>query len=163
MAMLSEAQDAKDRAILCMGVLGLRADEIASATASWVDFSRQTLSIPPGVAKRGKGRVVPFGKIRLVADVLRGYFALEPRGVEMSRVSVWSRVKRMASRAKVSHPVTTHGLRATGATWMAMAGYSMTGLLSHFGWSELRTAQHYVAASGASAIRDMEDCGEKVV
>jgi hypothetical protein len=44
-----------------------------------------------------------------------------------------------------------------------MAGYSITGLMEHFGWSELRTAQHYVRASGASAMRDMEDKGGAVL
>jgi hypothetical protein len=46
---------------------------------------------------------------------------------------------------------------------MAQAGYSITGLMAHFGWSEIKTAQHYIEATGASAMRDMELCGEAVL
>jgi integrase len=162
-AMLQNAKDGKDRAILCMGILGLRADEIAHATADWVDLSRRTITIPSKNAKRGKYRVVPFGGIRICVEVLTAFFALSPEGLQMRRETVWYRVKGMASRAKVPHPVTAHGLRATGAMWMAQAGYSITGLLSHFGWGTLKTAVHYIAASGASAIRDMEEKGHNIM
>lgn len=161
--MLKAGQDAKDKAILCMGVLGLRADEIAHCTIDWVDLSRRTITIPPKNAKRKKGRVVPFGGITVCVEVLTAFFALQPQGLKMRRETVWARVKAMASRAKVPHPVTAHGLRATGATWMAQAGYSITGLLSHFGWSALETAAHYIQASGASAIRDMDDKGGGII
>jgi integrase len=163
LAMLEAARDAKDRAILCMGIIGLRADEMAQCKLTWVDLSRRTITIPSKVAKRGKGRVVPFGGIKIVAEVLTAFFAVEPGGLRMSRVTVWMRVKAMASRAGIGHPVTAHGLRATGATWLAQAGYSITGLLSHFGWSDLNTAHHYILASGASAMRDMEERGGKVL
>jgi integrase len=163
MAMLQSAKDSTDRAILCMGILGLRADEIAKCKLTWVDLSRRTISIPSKVAKRGKGRVVPFGGIKVVAEVLTAFFACQPEGTNMSRVSVCARVKGMASRAQITHPVTAHGLRATGATWLAASGYSITGLLAHFGWSDLETAHHYILASGASAKADMEAHGSKVL
>ncbi|MEI8309431.1 MAG: tyrosine-type recombinase/integrase [Verrucomicrobiota bacterium] len=118
--------------------------------------------LPATVAKRKKARVVPFGKMNRIPAILQGFFDLED-GIKLSRVQVWNRVKGMASRAGITHPVTPHGLRATGATWFAMAGYSITGLMDHFGWSELRTAQHYVRASGASAMRDMESNGEGIL
>ncbi|HEY3900848.1 MAG TPA: tyrosine-type recombinase/integrase [Chthoniobacter sp.] len=159
--MMKAGNDSKDKAILCLGVLGLRASEISACEAPWVDFSNRTIVIPPRAAKRGKDRIVPFGKIKVVSEVIIAFFALEHR-IGISRIAIWNRVKRMASAAAIKHPVTPHGLRATGATWFAQAGYSITGLQHHFGWSELRTAQHYVQASGASAIRDMEEKGEKV-
>jgi integrase/recombinase XerD len=159
--MFKHARDGKDKAILALGILGLRASEISASDAAWVDFANRTISIPPVAAKRGKGRVVPFGKIKVIADVVVAFFALERR-VGLTRIAIWGRVKRMASAAGIRHPVTPHGLRATGATWFAQAGYSITGLQHHFGWSELRTAQHYIRASGASAIRDMEAVGANV-
>lgn len=159
--MMKAGKNAKDKAILCLGILGLRASEIAASESAWVDFSNRTILIPPRAAKRGKGRVVPFGKIKVICEVVTAFFALERR-VGISRIAIWGRVKRMASAAAIKHPVTPHGLRATGATWFAQAGYSITGLQAHFGWSELRTAQHYVQASGASAMRDMEEKGERV-
>lgn len=162
-ALLGAAKDAKDKATLCLLVIGLRASECGAARAEWVDFSAMTIRVPGEVAKRGKARVVPFRQISLVKEILTGFFLLEPVGIGLSRVAVWGRVKRMARAAGITHPVTPHGLRATGATWLAAAGWSITGLLDHFGWSELRTAQHYVRASGASAMRDMEDKGGRVL
>jgi site-specific recombinase XerD len=129
----------------------------------WCDMSNRTIKIPPVFAKRRKGRIVPFGNLRFVCEVLTAFFALEPKGVSLTRIAIWQRIKRLASAAGVTHPVTPHGLRATGATWLAMAGYSITGLMDHFGWSELRTAQHYVRASGASAMRDMQEKGPNVL
>jgi integrase/recombinase XerD len=163
LSMLQAGKDGKDKAILCLTVIGLRASEVANAKGAWCDLSTRTIKIPPSMAKGKKGRIVPFGNIKVVCDVLIAFFALEPEGVNISRVAIWSRIKRMASAAGVTHPVTPHGLRATGATWMAMAGWSFTGLMEHFGWSELRTAQHYVRASGASAQRDMQEKGANVL
>jgi integrase len=161
LGMMKETSDSKDKAILCLGILGLRASEIAACDSAWVDFANRTIAIPPRAAKRGKGRLVPFGKVKVICDVVIAFFALE-RKVGLSRIAIWSRVKRLASAAEIKHPVTPHGLRATGATWFAQAGYSITGLQHHFGWSELRTAQHYIHASGASAMRDMEEKGVNV-
>ena len=160
--MMAAGKNAKDKAILCLGIIGLRAGEIAAAERTWVDFSARTIKIPAIVAKRKKARIVPFGKIERVSAVLQGFFDLED-GIQLSRVQVWNRVKGMASRAGIGHPVTPHGLRATGATWFAMSGFSITGLMDHFGWTELRTAQHYIQASGASAMRDMEDHGKDIL
>ena len=163
LAMLQAGKNAKDKAILCLAVVGLRASEISNVKSQWCDMSNRTIKIPPVFAKRRKGRIVPFGNIRIVCEVLTAFFALEPNGVALTRIAIWQRIKRMASAAGVTHPVTPHGLRATGATWLAMAGYSITGLMEHFGWSELRTAQHYVRASGASAMRDMQEKGPNVL
>lgn len=162
-AMLKAGRDAKDKAILCLGIIGLRAGEIGAAHPDWVDLSTRSIRIPAAIAKRKKTRVVPFGSIPLVADVLRAFFCISNDGVSLSRIQVWNRVKAMASRAGVSHPVTPHGLRATGATLMAAAGYSITGLQAHFGWSSIKTAEHYILASGASAMSDMERCGARVL
>jgi integrase len=163
LAMLQAGKNAKDKAILCSAVVGLRASEISNVKSQWCDMSNRTIKIPPVFAKRRKGRIVPFGNLRIVCEVLTAFFALEPNGVALTRIAIWQRIKRMASAAGVTHPVTPHGLRATGATWLAMAGYSITGLMDHFGWSELRTAQHYVRASGASTMRDMQEKGPNVL
>jgi integrase/recombinase XerD len=162
-AMLKVGKNSKDKAILCLGIIGLRAGEIGSITPEWVDLSTRTIRIPAAVAKRDKTRVVPFGAINIVAEVLKSFFSLEADGVNLSRVQVWNRVKAMASRAGITHPVTPHGLRATGATLFAAAGFSITGLQAHFGWSSLKTAEHYILASGASAIADMDRHGAKVL
>jgi integrase len=149
LAMLQAGKDAKDKAILCLALVGLRASELSRVQRHWCDMSNRTIKIPPVFAKRRKGRIVPFGNLRIVCEVLTAFFALEPKGVALTRIAIWQRIKRLASAAGVTHPVTPHGLRATGATWLAMARYSITGLMDHFGWSELRTAQHCAPAAPA--------------
>ena len=161
--MLQTANDGTDRAILCLGLIGLRASEIVAFKPSWCDMSNRTITVPPKNAKRGKGRVVPFGNIKVVSEIILSFVVIERRGINMSRVAVWARVKRMAGAAGIDHPVTPHGLRATGATFFAQAGWSITGLQNHFGWTQLKTAQAYIQSSGASAIRDMQDKGGNIL
>ena len=162
-SMFLAAKNVKDKAILCLGLIGLRASEIASIQREWVDLSSRTIKIPAAVAKRKKQRIVPFGEIAGVADILKGFFIYDTGSIELSRVQVFNRVKSMASRAGVTHPVTPHGLRATGATLFASAGWSITGLQNHFGWSTLKTAEHYIRSSGAVAVEDMKRFGGKVL
>ena len=124
LSMIKAGSDSKDKAILCLGVLGLRASEIAACEAAWIDFSNRTIVIPPRAAKRGKGRVVPFGKIKVICEVVIAFFALERR-IGISRIATWHRVRRMASAAGIKQPLPPHGLRATGATWFAQAGTAL--------------------------------------
>jgi integrase len=149
--MMKAGNDAKDRAILALGVLGLRASEMAACEANWIDFSNRTIVIPPRAAKRGKGRVVPFGKIKVICDVVTAFFALERR-IGISRIAIWNRVKRMASAAAIKHPVTPHGLRATGATWFAQGR-----LLDNWAPAPLRlvgTAHRAALRAGQRCQRD---------
>jgi integrase len=105
---------------------------------------------------------VPFGNIRLVAEIVTSFFVLE-EGIGLSRIAVYNRVKAMGRRAEVNHPVTVHGLRATGATWFAHAGYSLLALKTHFGWKSLKTAEYYLHATGASAVKDMDELGGRIL
>lgn len=160
--MVQSSEDGKDQVIMALGVLGLRAAEIGACQREWVDLSRQTIALPTGATKRSKGRVVPFGRFRIVKDIISSFFTLE-RAVGLSRIAVWNRVKGLASRAGISRPITVHGLRATGASWMAQSGYQANALREHFGWAALNTAEHYIEKSGASAMRAMEELGEKIL
>lgn len=160
--LMHAALDGKDQVILALGVLGLRATEIGACSKDWVDFTQQTIRVPATIAKRKKGRVIPYGKLKVVRDIITSFFMIGQE-VGLSRIAVYQRIQRLATRAKLPHPLTVHGLRATGATWFAQAGYSITGLLSHFGWTEIRTAEHYIKATGASAMRDMERFGETIL
>lgn len=162
MAMLQAAADSKDRAIMALAFIGLRAGEISHVTREWVDLSACTIKIAPSQAKKRRGRVVAFGQVRLISEIISAFFVLE-RAVDLDRVSVYRRVRAMASRAKLTHPVTVHSLRATGATMMASAGFTIDGLRAQFGWSELRTAQHYINKSGVSAQADMLRCGGRIL
>ncbi len=162
MAMMQATADGKDQVVMCLGVLGLRASEIGACRREWVDLVQQTIHLPTGATKRSKGRVVPFGRFRIVKDVIPAFFVLNS-SVGMSRIAVFQRVKRMASRANILHPVTPHGLRATGACWMAQAGFNASALREMFGWQALATAEHYISKSGASAVRAMQELGEGIL
>jgi integrase len=160
--MIQAAKDSRDQVIMALGVLGLRASEIGGCRREWVDLVQQTILLPTGATKRGHARIVPFGKFRMVKDVIAAFFILE-KGVNLTRIAVFQRVKRMASRAGVLHPVTPHGLRATGACWCSQAGYNASALREHFGWKALETAEHYLETSGQSAMRAMNELGENIL
>jgi integrase len=160
--MIQASKDSRDQIIMALGVLGLRASEIGACRREWVDLVSQTIHLPTGATKRSKGRIVPFGKFRIVKDVVGAFFVLE-KSVNLTRIAVFQRVKRMAFRAGVLHPVTPHGLRATGACWMSQSGYQANALREHFGWKALETAEHYLETSGASAVRAMNELGEDIL
>ena len=160
--MIQASKDSRDQIIMALGVLGLRASEIGACRREWVDLSAKTIHLPTGATKRGKGRIVPFGNFRMVNNIIEAFFILE-NSVNLSRIAIFQRVKRMASRAGVLHSVTPHGLRATGACWMAQAGFNSSSLRELFGWQSLETAEHYISKSGQSAVRAMEELGEKIL
>lgn len=160
--MMKVSRDGLDRIILALGVLGLRASEIGACDASWIDLVQRTITVPSTKAKKQHRRTVPFGNIRILAEIVSAYFVLNS-SVGISRIAIFERIKAIARRAGISHSVTPHGLRATGATWFAQAGYSITGLQEHFGWDSIKTAQHYITKSSASALHDMMERGCKVL
>lgn len=83
--------------------------------------------------------------------------------IGLSRFGVWTRVKNMARRARLTKPVTPHGLRATGATWAASAGLSAQALRELFGWANLETAQFYIEKSAGTAAAELEEKGDKIL
>ncbi len=95
---MKQASAARDRAILCLSVLGLRASEISGCDAAWVDFANRTIAIPPRAAKRGKGRVVPFGKIKVICDVAIAFFA----GLPISSICFTRRIALIRIGARAS-------------------------------------------------------------
>lgn len=154
---LLRAGGPKDKAILCLGILGLRASEIAACRADWIDWGERILTVPPEVAKRGHGRRIYIG-FSPVWEVLQAYFLLEPaiypNATTSGRQAVWYRVKALARKAGLKKPLTPHGLRATGATWAAEAGFSAQALKELFGWESLRTAEFYISSSGRTGIEE---------
>jgi integrase len=101
--------------------------------------------------------------IRLLATIIEAYFIMADRLPWGTRTGVYKAVKRLAKLAGIVKPLTPHGLRATGATWFAEAGWTTEELKQHFGWRLIKTAQHYVESSGEAAIRAMKEKGDKVL
>ncbi len=151
------AGDGQDKLILCLAVLGLRASEIAVCQADWIDWQRQTLRVPNEIAKMKHGRTIAIG-FSPVWEMINASYTLSD-GLDLTRQSVWRRVKRCAARAGLRRRVTVHGLRATGATWAAERGYSAQAIREIFGWAELRTAERYIAMTGRAAIAEVEQKG----
>jgi integrase/recombinase XerD len=166
-AMLKVAKKPIDSVILALAIIGLRANEIAMIKDDWVDVSQGVIRIPASVAKKGHARTVPYNKVPMVSDIIRGFFVTHTMraydGVSLTRVAVWYRVKKLASLAGIKHPITVHSLRASGATWFAQAGFSLPGLQEHFGWKSIKTAQFYIQHSAANAIGDMNEKGAKIL
>ena len=154
------ARDPRDRCILALGLLGLRASEMAAVRADHLDPQRGTLQIPRG--KGGKPRTVAFEHIELVKQTLIAYFSLH-ESLGLTRQAIWRRVRRMAREAGLTKRITPHSLRATAATWYAQAGFSAQALREHFGWSQLATAQRYIEASGSTALKEMEEKGRQIL
>lgn len=160
--LFSAAKTAREKIILALAVMGLRASEIANLRKEHVDLARKTITIPSSIAKRGHGRTVPYGKFPKLSAIVDTYFMLFD-DIGISRISVWKSVRRMASRAGLSKPVTPHSLRATGATWAANAGLSAQALRELFGWSNLQTAQFYIEKAAGTAAAELEEKGDKIL
>lgn len=160
---LLRAGDARDKAILSLAILGLRASEISQTSTEWVDWHERIITIPGSRAKKGKGRRIYFG-FSPIWEILSAYFTLESEVFPSnpsasSRITVWRRVKALASKTGVKKPITPHGLRATGATWAANSGMSAQAIREMFGWSKLETAERYIAMSGRTAERELKEKG----
>jgi integrase len=161
--LLQIARRPEEKCLLSLGVLGLRASEIVAIRREWIDFQSKLITIPKGAAKMGHGRRVPYGGIRLIATIIEAYFIMADKLPWSTRTGVYKAVKRLAKLAGIVKPLTPHGLRATGATWFAEAGWTTEELKQHFGWRLIKTAQHYVESSGEAAIRAMKEKGENVL
>ena len=72
-----------------------------------------------------------------------------------SRQSINRRIKRAAEEAPELDPddIYPHCLRATAATAMAARGLDILPMQSMFGWSDISTAQAYIAQSGENTAR----------
>lgn len=154
---MTQLGDYKDKAILALGVLGLRASEIAACSADWIDAGDRLIQIPSTHAKRGKPRRVYFD-FDPVRSIVLSYFAIEP-AIGISRQAIWQRIKKLRERANIAKPLTVHGLRATGATWAANAGMSAQAIREMFGWANLQDAERYIQASSRTAERELREKG----
>jgi len=74
----------------------------------------------------------------------------EDRGLGITRVGAWHRVKKILSTGKISMPGLAsdtsfpHALRATCATLLAANGADAGAIAYHMGWNDLRVANKYI-------------------
>lgn len=162
-----DAGDPRDLLIVALaGLLGMRANEIASMRDSWIDWQHERINIP----KQDEGfkaktpraaRSIPFGQRPIVRDIVKRYFSLYKR-FPLTRQGIHYRVVQLAREAGIKKKVTPHGLRATAAYQYAEAGLSGQALRQLMGWESLVTAEAYIEASGRAAELELEEKAGKL-
>jgi integrase/recombinase XerD len=147
----------RDRAILeLFYASGLRVSEVAGLRLQQVDLQDEFVRV---FGKGSKERVVPFGA--RAAAALKRYLAagrpalvkpktgsqvfLNQQGGPLSRVSLWSIVKKHAARAGLPKGVKPHLLRHSFATHLLSGGADLRAIQEMLGHASISTTQIYTA------------------
>ncbi len=145
----------RDRAILeLLYATGIRVSELVTAKVSSLDLDEGLLQV---LGKGARERMVPVG--RTAAQVLRRYLRevrpsldrgagagalfLSRRGRAMSRMAVWSLVRRAAERSGIDKKVSPHTLRHTFATHLLEGGADLVAVQELLGHADISTTQIY--------------------
>lgn len=157
----------RDRAILeLLYATGIRVSELTTASVSDLDMDEALLRV---TGKGSRQRLVPVGRTAL--EAIRRYFRdvrpglerrgaadgglfLNQRGRPLSRVSVWSLVKRATERAGVQRAVSPHTFRHTFATHLLEGGADLAAVQELLGHADISTTQIYTHVD-REYLRDM--------
>jgi integrase/recombinase XerD len=130
---------------------GLRVQEFASLTKSNIDWQQHRIALK---GKGGKRRVVMMtDRIR---PLVEQYIGLNDC-IGIAARTVQTMVHRVASRAKISRPVSPHVLRHTFAVTALQKGLSLPALQKLLGHEDLQTTAIYLNMSGAEALREFTE------
>ncbi len=150
----------RDRAVLELFYSsGLRVSELARLTLQQVDLEGGFARV---FGKGSKERVVPIGtkardalqtwiasgRPHFVKKRTRSEIFLSRLGAGLSRVSLWSIVKKHAKRAGIAKPVKPHLLRHTFATHLLSGGADLRAIQEMLGHASISTTQIYTAVEG---------------
>jgi integrase/recombinase XerD len=150
----------RDRALLELFYSsGLRVSEVAALTLQQVDLENGFARV---FGKGSKERIVPVGARALgalgawiasgrphfVRSRTRSELFLGSRGTGLSRVSLWSIVKKHAKRAGIAKAVKPHLLRHTFATHLLSGGADLRAIQEMLGHASISTTQIYTAVEG---------------
>ena len=150
----------RDRALLeLLYSSGLRVSELSALTLQQVDLDGGLARV---FGKGSKERVVPIGakaRAALAAWITSGrpHFVkartrselfLGRRGTGLSRVSLWSIVKKHARRAGIKKSVKPHLLRHSFATHLLSGGADLRAIQEMLAWPSISTTQIYTAVEG---------------
>ncbi|MET0050372.1 MAG: site-specific tyrosine recombinase XerD [Candidatus Thiodiazotropha sp.] len=152
---LEDPEGMRDRAMLeVLYATGLRVSELVDLRPEQVSLSQGVIRV---VGKGGKERLVPMGdeaqswlvrflsgprEMLLGARVCQHLFPTR-RGSGMTRQAFWYRIKKHASQAGISHPVSPHTLRHAFATHLLNHGADLRVVQLLLGHSDLSTTQIY--------------------
>jgi integrase/recombinase XerD len=150
----------RDRALLELFYSsGLRVSELGALTLQQVDLENGLARV---FGKGSKERVVPMGaracaalgawiasgRPHFVRPRTRSELFLGSRGTGLSRVSLWSIVKKHAKRAGIAKTVKPHLLRHTFATHLLSGGADLRAIQEMLGHASISTTQIYTAVEG---------------
>lgn len=150
----------RDRALLELFYSsGLRVSELAALTLQQVDLKGGLARV---FGKGSKERVVPMGgrardaleswiasgRPHYVKQRTRSELFLSVRGTSLSRVALWSIVKKHAKRAGIKKPVKPHLLRHSFATHLLTGGADLRAIQEMLGHASISTTQIYTAVEG---------------
>ena len=156
---------------------GVRISELIHMSRNWVDWEMGLIRIPGELMcsckecerefRNRKGKVTkPSGVwipktpdavrsipiVQEVEDVLSRYFKEHDtvREVIPSRGAAYYRLRWIARRAGIGHPVFPHALRGTFATLLARKQFTSSEMMSIMGWKTIAAADSYIKLSGAA-------------
>jgi integrase/recombinase XerD len=150
----------RDRALLELFYSsGLRVSELGALTLQQVDLEGGYARV---FGKGSKERVVPMGgraqealsawiasgRPHYVKPRTRSELFLSSRGAALSRVSLWSIVKKHAKRAGITQGVKPHLLRHSFATHLLSGGADLRAIQEMLGHASISTTQIYTAVEG---------------
>jgi integrase/recombinase XerD len=150
----------RDRALLELFYSsGLRVSELGALTLQQVDLEGGYARV---FGKGSKERVVPMGgrardalhtwialgRPHYVKPKTRSELFLSIRGAALSRVSLWSIVKKHAKRAGITKVVKPHLLRHSFATHLLSGGADLRAIQEMLGHASISTTQIYTAVGG---------------
>lgn len=150
-----DPEQVRDRALLeILYASGLRASEASDLTLDRIDLDAGHLRV---IGKGSKERFVPVGRSariwlqKYLSEVRPSWAAsasvravfLTPKGRPMSRIAVWSVLRRAARKAGISKSVYPHLLRHSFATHLLENGADLRVVQELLGHSDISTTQIY--------------------
>lgn len=145
----------RDRAMLeLLYASGLRVSELVGLKLLNVGRAEQVLRV---LGKGGKERLVPYGEVaadwlgRYLADARPALLAGRPgehlfvtaRAAPMTRVAFWQLIRRHATRAGITAPLSPHTLRHAFATHLLNHGADLRAVQLLLGHADISTTTIY--------------------
>ena len=145
----------RDRAILeLLYATGMRVSELVALKLQNMDLDGATCVV---FGKGSKERIVPFGAaagralVRYLDDVRpvlergegHGVVFLSARGKVLTRMAVWTVVRKARERAGIEKPISPHTLRHTCATHLLEGGADLLAVQELLGHVDITTTEIY--------------------
>ena len=158
--LLGACENVYERLMLMLAITtGMRREEMGELRWKDLDLDRAIVAIPPEIAKRAKGRVLPLRAD--VRDLLRDMQTHSTRekvfgGWAGSAHSLGIRFHNLMKRVGLEH-VGLHHLRHTYATGMLRGGVDLRTVQDLLGHKNLKTTALYLTPADSEATRQFLD------